>query len=98
MITSAGTSANLFEYFVYFRVGEIRAAADFPAKKVKGQVMQLTMQCSWTTQWRKVGQWCNSYFLFLYLMHLIASRSSRQGESIEFYKLNFSSLTRQLNF
>ena len=33
-------------------------AVDFPAKKqqVKGHLMQFTMQCSWTTQWRKVGQ------------------------------------------
>ena len=47
-ITPASKSADLsfvFEYFEYLRVGEIRAAADLPAKKqqVKGQLVQLTM-------------------------------------------------------
>ena len=37
----------IFQFFVYLHVGEIRAAADFPDKKlqVKGQLLHFTM-CS----------------------------------------------------
>ena len=65
------------------RVGEIRAAAIFPAKKqqFKGQV-QHNAQCT-------TANFC--FAAFCISLHADAT-PLRHGESIAFYKLNFSLL------